>query len=120
MGRSAARSGTRCGSAIPHDILLGGIAPDPLKLEVKSAIEAAVPSLAVHITTPEEKYGGDSKRNVVNRLAAGGAAIQIEQKPNVRVDHGRAVAGAVRPAHDSPRRSAVPTALATSSTRPGF
>ena len=28
-----------------HDVLLGGIAPDPLKLEVKAAIEAAVPSL---------------------------------------------------------------------------
>ena len=80
---------------IPHDILLGGIAPDPLKLEVKSAIEAAVPSLTVHITQPDEKYGGDSKRNIVNRLAAGGAALQIEQKPHVRVDHGRAVADAV-------------------------
>ena len=79
----------------PHDVLLGGIAPDPLKLEVKAAIEAAVPSLAVHITQPDEKYGGDSKRNVVNRLAAGGAAIQIEQKPHVRTAHGRAVAEAV-------------------------
>lgn len=80
---------------VPHDILLGGIAPDALKLEVKSAIEGAVPSLAVHVTQPDEKYGGDSKRNVVNRLAAGGAAIQLEQKPHVRVDHGRAVADAV-------------------------
>ena len=80
---------------VPHDVLLGGIAPDPLKLEVKAAIEAAVPSLAVHITLPDEKYGGDSKRNIVNRLAAGGAAIQIEQKPHVRTDHGRAVAEAV-------------------------
>jgi phage replication-related protein YjqB (UPF0714/DUF867 family) len=80
---------------VDHDVLLGGIAPDGLKLEVKSAIEAAVPSLKVHIAEPDEKYGGDSKRNVVNRLAAGGAAIQIEQKPHVRVDHGRAVADAV-------------------------
>jgi phage replication-related protein YjqB (UPF0714/DUF867 family) len=80
---------------IPHDVLLGGIAPDPLKLEVKAAIEAAAPSLDVHITQPDEKHGGDSKRNVVNRLAAGGAAIQIEQKPHVRADHGRAVAEAV-------------------------
>ena len=80
---------------IPHDILLGGIAPEALKLEIKSAIEAAVPSLAVHITRPEEKFGGDSRRNIVNRLAAGGAAIQLEQKPHVRADHGRAVAQAV-------------------------
>ena len=66
-----------------------------MKLEIKAAIEAAVPSLAVHVTQPDEKYGGDSKRNIVNRLAAGGAAIQIEQKPHVRTAHGRAVADAV-------------------------
>jgi phage replication-related protein YjqB (UPF0714/DUF867 family) len=80
---------------IPHDILLGGIASDPLKLEIRAAIEAAVPSLAVHITQPDEKFGGDSKRNIVNRLAAGGAGIQLEQKPHVRDEHARAVADAV-------------------------
>jgi phage replication-related protein YjqB (UPF0714/DUF867 family) len=80
---------------VPHDVLLGGIAPETLKLEVKSAIETAVPSLAVHITLPEEKYGGDSKRNIVNRLAVGGAAIQVEQKPHVRTNHARAIADAV-------------------------
>jgi phage replication-related protein YjqB (UPF0714/DUF867 family) len=80
---------------IRHDILLGGIAPDRLKLEIKAALEAAVPSLAVHITRPDEKFGGDSRQNVVNRLAAGGAGIQLEQKPHVRDDHARAVADAV-------------------------
>ena len=80
---------------IKHDVLIGGIAPEPLKLEIKAAIEAAVPSLKVHITQPDEKFGGDSKRNIVNRLAAGGAGIQIEQKPHVRTGHGRAVAEAV-------------------------
>lgn len=80
---------------IPHDVLIGGIAPDHLKLEVKAAIEAKVPSLAVHITQPDEKFGGDSKRNIVNRLAAGGAGIQIEQKIHVRTRHGHAVAEAV-------------------------
>ncbi len=80
---------------VEDDVLVGGIAPDPLKLEIKSAIEQAVPSLKVHITLPDEKFGGDSKRNIVNRLAAGGAGIQIEQKPHVRTAHGRAVADAV-------------------------
>jgi phage replication-related protein YjqB (UPF0714/DUF867 family) len=76
-----------------HDIVLGGLASDALKLEVKEAIERAVPSLKVHVATPDEKYGGDSPRNIVNRLA--GAGIQIEQQPHVRDDHARAVAGAV-------------------------
>jgi phage replication-related protein YjqB (UPF0714/DUF867 family) len=80
---------------IEHDVLVGGIAPDHLKLEVKAAIEAKVPSLRVHITQPDDKFGGDSKRNIVNRLAAGGAGIQIEQKIHVRTRHGRAVAEAV-------------------------
>lgn len=80
---------------VPHRTLLGGLAPDALKLEVKEAIERAVPALAVHITTPDEKYGGDSRRNIVNRLAAGGAGIQVEQQPHVRDDHARAVAEAV-------------------------
>ena len=88
-------------SDVPHDILLGGIAPDALKLEIKSAIETAVPSLAVHITQPEEKYGGDSKRNIVNRLAVGGAAIQLEQQPHVRDDHAHAVADAVADVYGS-------------------
>ena len=86
---------------VAHDILLGGIAPDALKLEIKSAIEAAVPSLDVHIAQPEEKYGGDSKRNVVNRLAVGGAAIQLEQQPHVRDAHARAVADAVATVYGS-------------------
>jgi phage replication-related protein YjqB (UPF0714/DUF867 family) len=86
---------------IPHDILLGGLAPEDLKLEVKAAIEAAVPSLAVHITRPEEKYGGDSRRNIVNRLAAGGAAIQLEQQPHVRDNHARSVADAVATVYES-------------------
>ena len=80
---------------IEHDILIGGIAPDALKLEVEAAIKTALPSLKVHITLPNEKFGGDSKRNIVNRLAARGAGIQIEQKPHVRDDHARAVANAV-------------------------
>jgi phage replication-related protein YjqB (UPF0714/DUF867 family) len=80
---------------VEHDVVLGGIAPDALKLEVRAAIKTAVPSLRVHIALPDEKFGGDSKRNIVNRLAARGAGIQIEQKAHVRDDHGRAVADAV-------------------------
>ena len=76
-------------------MLLGGIAPDALKQELAEAIEGAVPGIAVHITAPGEQNGGDSRRNVVNRLAATGAGIQIEQQPRVRDDHARAVADAV-------------------------
>ena len=80
---------------VTYDVLLGGIAPDSFKQELAGAIERAVPGLSVHITAPGEQYGGDSKRNVVNRLAATGAGIQIEQQPRVRDDHALAVANAV-------------------------
>lgn len=82
---------------IPHDILIGGLAPATLKESVKDAIEGVVGSdFTVHITTPDEQFGGDDKRNIVNRLTAGGAnGVQIEQKIGPREKYAQAIADAV-------------------------
>jgi len=67
---------------IPYDILVGGLACEALKEKVKGAIEGVVGSdFTVHITKPDERFGGEDKRNIVSRLTAGGRhGIQIEQK----------------------------------------
>jgi phage replication-related protein YjqB (UPF0714/DUF867 family) len=85
------------------DILVGGLAPDALKEEVKQAIQRAVGSeITVEITTPDDKFGGDDKRNIVNRLTAGGAnGVQIEQKEEPREKHGPAIAEAVADVYDA-------------------
>jgi phage replication-related protein YjqB (UPF0714/DUF867 family) len=82
---------------IPHDILVGGLAPDALKEKVKEAIKGVVGSdFTVHITKPDEQFGGDDKRNIVNRLTAGGAnGLQIEQKIAPRREKGLVIAEAV-------------------------
>jgi phage replication-related protein YjqB (UPF0714/DUF867 family) len=82
---------------IPHDILVGGLAPDALKENVKEAIEGVVGSdFTVHVTQPGEQFGGDDKRNIVNRLTAGGAnGVQIEQKKGPREKYAQAIADAV-------------------------
>jgi phage replication-related protein YjqB (UPF0714/DUF867 family) len=82
---------------IPHDILVGGLAPDALKKNVKEAIEGVVGSdFTVHITKPDEQFGGDDKRNIVNRLTVGGAnGIQIEQKIGPREKYAQPIADAV-------------------------
>ena len=82
---------------IPHDILIGGLAPDALKEKIKEAIEGVVGSdFKVRITTPDDQFGGDDKRNIVNRLTAGGAnGLQIEQKRSPRRERGLAIAEAV-------------------------
>jgi phage replication-related protein YjqB (UPF0714/DUF867 family) len=82
---------------IPHDILVGGLAPHSLKENVKEAIEGVVGSdFTVHITTPDEQFGGDDKRNIVNRLTAGGAnGVQIEQKVGPREKYAQPIADAV-------------------------
>jgi phage replication-related protein YjqB (UPF0714/DUF867 family) len=66
---------------IPHDILVGGLACEALKEKITAAIEGVVGSdFTVHITKPDEPFGGDDKRNIVNRLTAGGRhGVQIEQ-----------------------------------------
>ncbi|MDF0673042.1 MAG: poly-gamma-glutamate hydrolase family protein [Nitrospira sp.] len=80
------------------DILVGGLAPDALKEKIKAAIEDVVrPDFTVRITQPSDQVGGDDKRNIVNRLTAGGAnGIQIEQKEAPRRgEKGLAIAEAV-------------------------
>jgi phage replication-related protein YjqB (UPF0714/DUF867 family) len=50
----------------------------------------------VRIATPNEGYGGDSPRNIVNRLTAGGEyGIQIEQSFSARESYWQTIADAV-------------------------
>ena len=60
---------------IPFDILIGGAAPYFLKQEIETAIKGAITGsdITVHIASPDEKFGGDSLKNIINRLTAGGA-----------------------------------------------
>ena len=82
---------------IPDDIRIGGLAPDALKEKVKEAIKGVLGSdFTVNITKPADQFGGDDKRNIVNRLTAGGAnGVQIEQKMAPREEKGLAIAEAV-------------------------
>jgi phage replication-related protein YjqB (UPF0714/DUF867 family) len=93
-------------SKVQFDILIGGgRAPEAeaLKEKVKGAIEGVVGSdFTVHITTPDDQFGGDDKRNIVNRLTAGGAnGVQIEQKAGPREEYWRRIADAVADVYDS-------------------
>jgi phage replication-related protein YjqB (UPF0714/DUF867 family) len=81
-----------------QEILIGGTAAGPLKAEIKGAIERAIAGsgIAVRIATPDEGYGGDSPRNIVNRLTAGGEyGIQIEQSFSARESYWQTIADAV-------------------------
>ena len=84
-------------NGIPDDIRIGGLAPDALKEKIKEAIKGVVGSdFTVNITKPGDQFGGDDKRNIVNRLTAGGAnGVQIEQKMAPREEKGLAIAEAV-------------------------
>lgn len=80
------------------EILIGGCAKAALKQEIKEAIERATTGsgIAVRIADPDEEFGGDDPRNVVNRLSVGGAnGIQIEQSLQARDRHCLAIADAV-------------------------
>jgi phage replication-related protein YjqB (UPF0714/DUF867 family) len=68
------------------DILIGGgAAADSLKQEVKKKIEEALDGsdLRIRIAKPEEGFGGDDERNIVNRLC-GQHGVQIEQSLTAR------------------------------------
>jgi phage replication-related protein YjqB (UPF0714/DUF867 family) len=72
---------------VDTDVLVGGGAPDELKQEIAGAIDRATAGsgLRVRVAEPEDNFGGDDERNVVNRLTAeGGSGIQIEQSPAAR------------------------------------
>lgn len=89
--------------SIEYDILIGGRACDALKEEIKRALQAVIGSdFAVHITSPDDRFGGDDERNIVNRLTAGGASgVQIEQKPKPREKYACQIADAVANVYDS-------------------
>ena len=83
---------------ISFDILIGGAAPYSLKQDIETAIKGAITGsdITVHIASPDEKFGGDSLKNIVNRLTAGGAnGIQIEQSRRARARHWGDIADAV-------------------------
>jgi phage replication-related protein YjqB (UPF0714/DUF867 family) len=81
------------------EVLIGGTATTPpsLKDDLREAIDAATgPGIVVRVATPDDHFGGDSPRNIVNRLTAGGTGgIQIEQSLQARDDHWCAIADAV-------------------------
>jgi phage replication-related protein YjqB (UPF0714/DUF867 family) len=88
----------------PFDILIGGAAPFYVKKDIETAIKGAIAGsdLTVHIASSDEKFGGDSLKNIVNRLTAGGAnGIQIEQSPWARSNHWRDIADAVANVYSS-------------------
>jgi len=88
---------------IEYDILIGGRAPEALKKELNCAIKDVVGSdFTVHITKPNEHFGGDDERNIVNRLTADGAnGVQIEQKNGPREKYSGQIADAVANVYDS-------------------
>jgi phage replication-related protein YjqB (UPF0714/DUF867 family) len=89
-------------------VLIGGTAPAELKERLRQAIQQVLPAgLDVRVALPTERFGGDDPNNIVNRLSPCGA-IQIEQGPSPRGDHGCDIADVVadffRPA-TAPRES---------------
>jgi phage replication-related protein YjqB (UPF0714/DUF867 family) len=88
---------------VDTDILIGGCAPDELKLEIAAEIDRATAGsgLGVRIAEEGDNFGGDDERNVVNRLTAeGGSGIQIEQSPAARSRRWEQIADAVAAVYD--------------------
>jgi phage replication-related protein YjqB (UPF0714/DUF867 family) len=87
----------------PSEVLIGGTAPPSLKEDLRDAIDAAIGSgIRVRVATPDDHYGGDSPRNIVNRITAGGmGGVQIEQSLKARDDHWCAIADAVADVYDA-------------------
>jgi phage replication-related protein YjqB (UPF0714/DUF867 family) len=80
------------------DVLVGGSAPPAFKEQIKAAVVKAIAGsgITVRVATPEDQYGGDDARNIVNRLTLGGVGgVQLEQSLPARRDHGTAIADAV-------------------------
>jgi phage replication-related protein YjqB (UPF0714/DUF867 family) len=95
LGRGFAHAVAFHGQDVPG-VLIGGSAPDERKLAVQAAISAALAGagVAVRVAGPSSRHGGESPRNVVNRLAPGGG-LQIEQCMRARQSHWAAIADAV-------------------------
>lgn len=80
------------------DVLIGGAAPMPIKREIERALKKVLARarIPVRVADPAENYGGDDRRNIVNRLTAGGAnGVQIEQSIEARTEYWQAIADAV-------------------------
>jgi phage replication-related protein YjqB (UPF0714/DUF867 family) len=80
------------------EVLIGGSAPAAFKERIRSAIARALAGsdICVRVATPDDRYGGDDERNIVNRLARSGVGgVQLEQSLPARRDHGIAIADAV-------------------------
>lgn len=94
-------------------ILIGGAAPATVKEDIRAAIAGAVGSdIEVRIAGPDDVFGGDDKRNIVNRLTAGGGnGIQIEQSRQARSRHWRAIADAVADVYGPKLRTAPSTGV---------
>jgi phage replication-related protein YjqB (UPF0714/DUF867 family) len=79
-------------------ILVGGGAPFRLRSEIACSIVKALAgsNIGVRIAGPDDVFGGDSPRNIVNRLTASGrGGVHIEQSLPARTDHALAIADAV-------------------------
>ena len=80
------------------EVLVGFQSTEAFGCEIETAIKSAITSsdITVRIASPDEKFGGDSLQNIVNRLTSGGAnGIQIEQGPRARSRHWQDIADAV-------------------------
>jgi phage replication-related protein YjqB (UPF0714/DUF867 family) len=89
---------------VDTDVLIGGCAPDELKQEIAAEVDRATAGsgLRVRVAEPEDNFGGDDERNVVNRLRAeGGSGIQIEQSPAARSRRWEQIADAVAAVYDT-------------------
>jgi phage replication-related protein YjqB (UPF0714/DUF867 family) len=85
------------------DVLIGGGAEaDSLKQEIKTEIKKALDGseIRIRIATPQDRFGGDDKRNIVNRLC-GQNGVQIEQSLKARVDYWHLIADAVASVYES-------------------
>ena len=81
-----------------REIIVGGAANETLKQMVASAVTYAVrtSTIPVRVAGPDDHYGGDDPRNIVNRLTASGSGgLQLEQPLAARERYATAIAEAV-------------------------
>jgi phage replication-related protein YjqB (UPF0714/DUF867 family) len=92
-------------------VLVGGLAPVELREEIREAIDDATgPEVVVRVATPDDPFNGDSPRNIVNRLTAGGAnGVQIEQSLTAREQHWAEIAEAVAGVYETRLRRTRPS-----------
>jgi len=87
----------------PEILIGGGCAAESLKQEIKTEIEGRIAGsdICVRIASSNERYGGDSPQNIVNRLTADGeSGIQIEQSLQARSRYWQKIADAVADVYD--------------------